>query len=113
MQDYARIYKTLSDLLRMSDEVMCLVKRVITDRGTAFTSNEIEEYCFIKGIQHLIVIAIGVPKINGQVERMNRIIVLLLAKMCDKKPSHKYQYVEKSKQTINNSPSRSTQTHTV
>jgi len=41
-------------------------KRIITDRGTAFSSNAFEDYCTRENIQHLM-IATGVPRGNGQV----------------------------------------------
>lgn len=46
-------------------------RRIISDRGTAFTSNEFREYCKKENIEHVL-ITTGVPRANGQVERMNR-----------------------------------------
>lgn len=46
-------------------------RRIITDRGTAYTSKEFEESCVQLGITH-IKVAVGTPRANGQVERESR-----------------------------------------
>ena len=61
--------------------------RIVTDRGRVFTSQAFEDYCNENKIQHLL-IATGVPR--GQVERMNRLLVPMLAKYCHDKPQKKY-----------------------
>ena len=48
--------------------------RIITDRGTAFTSNEFKRYCVENCVEH-IAVAVGSPRANGQVERSNRTIL--------------------------------------
>ncbi|GFX40275.1 hypothetical protein TNCV_4319081 [Trichonephila clavipes] len=45
--------------------------RIIFDRGSAFTSKLFNDYCDEENIQHLQ-IATGVPRGNGQVERIHR-----------------------------------------
>jgi len=55
-------------------------KRIITDKGTAFTSQEFKDYCEIEEIQHLT-ITTGLPRANGQVERLNRAIIAILSKL--------------------------------
>jgi len=52
----------------------------VSDRGTAFTSLAFEKYCESHNIQHLL-IATGVPRGNGQVERLHKIVVPVLAKL--------------------------------
>lgn len=79
-------------------------QRVITDRGTAFTSKQFDEYCKTQGIQHLL-IATGVPRGNGQVERMHRIIVPMLAKLCVESPGNWYKHVDRVQTTKNNTRS--------
>lgn len=74
---YVWLYPTRSTGV---DEVIeCLKKqavnfgnpyRIVSDRGSAFTSNSFKEYCENENIQHLL-IATGVPRGNGQVERMH------------------------------------------
>lgn len=56
--------------------------RIVSDRGTAFTSNEFKEFSEENNITH-IKVATASPQSNGQVERYNRIIVPLLAKISD------------------------------
>ena len=48
--------------------------RIVTDRGTAFTSKQFEEYCRVNQIQH-IKTAVGSPRANGQVERSNKTVL--------------------------------------
>lgn len=48
--------------------------RIITDRGTAYTSREFEEFCLHLGIAH-VKVAVGTPRANGQVERENRSVL--------------------------------------
>ncbi|GFY43669.1 transposon Tf2-8 polyprotein [Trichonephila inaurata madagascariensis] len=45
--------------------------RIITDRSSAFTSKLFNDYCTEENIQHLQ-IATGIPRGNGQVERIHR-----------------------------------------
>lgn len=47
-------------------------RRFVSDRGTAFTSEEFGSYCEDEGILHQT-IAAGVPRGNGQVERLNNV----------------------------------------
>ncbi|GFT00864.1 hypothetical protein TNCV_4053251 [Trichonephila clavipes] len=48
--------------------------RIISDRGSAFTSKLFKDYCDEENIEHLQ-IAAGVPRGNGQVERIHRTLV--------------------------------------
>lgn len=45
-------------------------RRTISDRSAAFTAKDFEQYCFNEKIEHKL-ITTGVPRGNGQVERMN------------------------------------------
>lgn len=84
-------------------------RRIITDRGTAFTGSEFQEYCQEEGIQH-ITITTGVPRGNSQVERMNSIIISTLTKMCIEEPGHWYKHVSKLQRVINSTYQRSINT---
>ncbi|GFT53013.1 transposon Tf2-8 polyprotein [Trichonephila clavipes] len=53
--------------------------RIISDRGSAFTSKLFNDYCDEENIQHLQ-IATGVPRGNGQVERIHRTLIPVLTK---------------------------------
>lgn len=53
-------------------------KRIITDAGSAFTSNDFKQYIENKGIR-LFTTAVGTPRGNGQVERVNKTVLDALA----------------------------------
>lgn len=48
--------------------------RIISDRGTAFTSHSFKKNCLDNGIKHILN-AVASPRSNGQVERYNRTIL--------------------------------------
>lgn len=54
-----------------------LPTRIVSDRGTAFTSKQFSEYCTTNAIQH-IKNAVRTPRANGQVERVNQMIAMFL-----------------------------------
>jgi len=111
---YVWLYPTRSTGV---DEVLnCLDKqavhfgnpyRIVSDRGTAFTSLAFKEYCESHNIQHLL-IATGVPRGNGQVERLHKIVVPMLAKLSYESPLAWYKYVGRVQQIINSTEPRST-----
>ena len=49
-------------------------RRIVSDRGLAFTSKQFKQFMCDKGIIHVLT-AIATPRANGQVERMNRTIL--------------------------------------
>lgn len=80
--------------------------QIISDRGAAFTSTDFQKYCEDEGILHLK-ITTGLPRANGQIERMNSIIVPVLAKMSMEDPTKWYKYVGKVQQILNSTFNRS------
>lgn len=54
--------------------------RIITDRGTAFTARAFKALCESLSIQH-VKVATATPRANGQVERINKIIVTSLSSL--------------------------------
>ncbi|GFW11451.1 transposon Tf2-6 polyprotein [Trichonephila clavipes] len=54
--------------------------RIITDKGTAFTSKGFREYCENENIQHLS-ITTGIPRGNGQIERIHSSLIPILSKL--------------------------------
>lgn len=67
-------------VLKILDEVSAcfgLPHRIVSDRGTSFTSKDFRQYCTNNIIQHILV-AVRTPRANGQVERMNRTILSML-----------------------------------
>lgn len=81
-------------------------KRIISDRGTAFTSNEFREYCREENIEHGLN-TVGVPRANGQVERINRSLISI-TKLALPKPEEWYKYLDCTQQYLNTVPNRST-----
>lgn len=63
---------------------------IISDRGTAFTSKEFGDYCDDENIKHIL-ITTGLPRANGQVERINRTIIPILAKLSLEDPTKWYR----------------------
>src|SRR5436190_6105096 len=49
----------------------------------------------------------GVPRVNGQIERINRTIIPVLAKMSMDEPTKWYKYVSKLQQVLNSTYQRS------
>lgn len=80
--------------------------KVITDRGSAFTSNAFKEYLETQNISHGL-IATGVPRANGQIERYNRFIVPMVAKLTES-PDRWDQVLHEVEFAVNNSINRST-----
>ncbi|RWS04318.1 hypothetical protein B4U79_11157, partial [Dinothrombium tinctorium] len=62
-------------------EQMWVPDRIVVDRGTAFKNRAFQEYCAEHSIQ-LIFNSTANPRANGQVERVNRVLVPLLASLC-------------------------------
>ena len=81
--------------------------RIISDRGSAFTSKEFEAYCVEENIQH-INITTGIPRANGQIERMHAVLASILAKLAIEDPTKWYKYVGAVQRTMNSTTSRST-----
>ncbi|KMQ83277.1 blastopia polyprotein [Lasius niger] len=81
--------------------------RIITDKGPAFTSNEFEEYCKEENIEH-IPITTGIPRGNGQIERMHETLIPILAKLSIDDPTKWFKYVDAVQMTMNSTISRST-----
>jgi transposase InsO family protein len=83
--------------------------QIISDRGTTFSSKEFQEYCTSEGIKHHL-ITTGLPRANGQVERLNQVIIPILSKLSLDNPSQWYKHVAELQQTINSTYQRSINT---
>jgi len=81
-------------------------KRIISDRGSGFTSKEFEEYCQSEAIEHILTTT-GVPRSNGQVERTNRILIPLLTKLAAPKHCEWYKYLDTAQLYLNTTLHRS------
>lgn len=56
--------------------------RIVSDRGTCFTSSEFREFLLGHNITH-VKVAVASPQANGQVERMNRTLTGILSKLSE------------------------------
>ncbi|GFV30190.1 retrovirus-related Pol polyprotein from transposon 17.6 [Trichonephila clavipes] len=81
--------------------------RIISDRGSAFTSKLFNDYCDEENIQHLQ-IATGVPRGNGQFERIHRTLIPVLTKLLLDDSTKWYKYVDRLQRILNSTISRST-----
>ncbi|GFY20843.1 hypothetical protein TNCV_1120771 [Trichonephila clavipes] len=82
---------------------------LITDRGTTFTSDEFHTYCSEQKItlHHIIT---GLPRANGQVERINRTIIPVLSKMSEDDPTKWFKHVPSLQEVLNSTFQRSINT---
>ncbi|GFY78096.1 transposon Tf2-9 polyprotein [Trichonephila inaurata madagascariensis] len=81
--------------------------RIIPDRGSAFTSKLFNDYCTEENIQHLQ-IATGIPRGNGQVERIHRTLIPVLTKLSLDDSMKWYTYVDRLQRILNSTICRST-----
>lgn len=84
-------------------------RRIVTDKGAAYTSNDFEQYCRDEGIEH-VTITTGIPRGNGQVERLHQVIISVLAKLAINDPDKWYRHVNSVQRCINNTYQRSVAT---
>lgn len=75
--------------------------RLVTDRGSCFTSNKFKKFTQSLGIKHILN-AVSTPRANGQVERYNRTILASLGAMTHNKDSRSWdQYLSDVQLGIN------------
>ncbi|GFU35136.1 transposon Tf2-11 polyprotein [Trichonephila clavipes] len=82
---------------------------LITDRGTTFTSEEFHTYGWEQKIT-LHHITTGLPRANGQVERINRTIIPVLSKMSEDDPTKWFKHVPPLQEVLNSTFQRSINT---
>jgi transposase InsO family protein len=81
--------------------------RIITDRGTAFTSRDFGMYCRENTIEHVLV-AVGAARANGQVERSNRTILTAVKSSIDDDDRNWDETIRGVQWAINNLPNSTT-----
>ncbi|CAG9132567.1 unnamed protein product [Plutella xylostella] len=72
--------------IRALEDIFCTFKapiRLISDRGSCYTSHTFKKFCLDKGVKHVLN-AVASPRSNGQVERYNRTILDSLKALCIK-----------------------------
>ncbi|KAK9752738.1 Integrase core domain [Popillia japonica] len=70
--------KTVIKCLNRFVQDFGLPERIISDRGTAFTSKELEEFCGKNGVVHVLNSSRH-PQANGMVERVHRTIIPMVS----------------------------------
>lgn len=78
----------------------------MSDKGSAFTSHEFAEYCTKENINH-VTVTTGLPRVNGQIEWLNRTIISVLTKLSIDDPIKWYRFVEKFQSILNSTFQRS------
>ncbi|GFW14306.1 transposon Ty3-I Gag-Pol polyprotein [Trichonephila clavipes] len=81
--------------------------KIITDKGSAFTSTEFQNFCQDESIEH-IQITTGVPRGNGQIERIHETIIPVLTKLTIEEPQKWFKHVHRLQHIINSTTTRST-----
>lgn len=83
-------------------------RRLICDRGTAFTSRAMKAFCNETGIQ-LVINSLNLPRANGQVERLNRTILNTLNAIIRDEPEENWcEALAAAQQALNNSVNKVT-----
>lgn len=85
-------------------------KTIVSDRGSCFTSSEFKAFLDENNVKHVLV-ATATPRANGQVERVNRVMGPMLAKISDPlSGKHWYKMLADVEFALNNTSSSSTGT---
>ncbi|GFX41018.1 transposon Tf2-8 polyprotein [Trichonephila clavipes] len=95
------------DKLKLQQKTFGNPKRIITDKGSPFNSKGFDDYCTEEKIQNLQ-ITTGVPRGNGQVERIHRTLIPVLTKLSIDDPTKWYKLVDRLQRILNSTSNRST-----
>ncbi|GBM26401.1 Transposon Tf2-6 polyprotein [Araneus ventricosus] len=95
------------DKLKVQQKTFGNPKRIITDRSSAFTSKAFGDYCTNENIQHFQ-ITTGVPRGNGQVERIHRTLIPVLTKLSIADSTKWFKFVDPLQRILNSTFNRST-----
>lgn len=60
--------------------------QIVSDCGSCFTSNSFKEFNNEHEVKHIL-IATACPRANGQVERFNRVLTPVIAKLVESNPT--------------------------
>lgn len=83
-------------------------KRIISDRGTSFTSKSFQDYLSSLGIKH-VMNAVATPRANGQVERYNRTVLTALTATNYDKPENEWdEHISEIQWGLNNTINKGT-----
>ncbi|XP_055913761.1 uncharacterized protein LOC129947273 [Eupeodes corollae] len=81
--------------------------RIVSDRGSCFTSEDFASFCEKYDIKH-VKIATSSPQSNGQVERINRCLTPMLSKECEIDSGIWVKSLQKVEFALNNTENKST-----
>lgn len=98
--------KEVLDKLALQQQSLGNPRRIISDKGSAFTSDEFKRFCDDERIEHVFTTT-GLPRANGQVERINRCIIPILSKLALNDPSKWFKHVPALQRALNSSFQRS------
>ncbi|GFS80415.1 hypothetical protein TNCV_3448371 [Trichonephila clavipes] len=99
--------KDALDKLILQQTIFGNPSKIITDKGSAFTSTEFQKFCQEESIEH-IQITTGVPRGNGQIERMHETIIPVLTKLTIEEPEKWFKHVHRLQRNMNSTTTRST-----
>jgi len=80
--------------------------KIISDRGSCFRSDAFREFCTQHEIKHIMT-AVGSPQSNGQVERYNRSLTVMLSKLMHEHSQNWNENLNKIQFAVNNTINRS------
>lgn len=86
--------------LRLQQEVFGNPRRIVSDKGAVFTSEDFKSFCVEENIR-FVKTTTGMPRANGQVERINRSIIPVLSKLSLEDPTKWYKFVHSVQQALN------------
>lgn len=102
---------SVKGVLKALDQLIAIFgvpTRIISDRGSAFTSHSFKGFCEEYGTKHVLN-AVATPRANGQCERMNRTVLDSLAATCAGGTEETWdESVKKVQSAINCSTNRTT-----
>ncbi|GFY47036.1 transposon Tf2-6 polyprotein [Trichonephila inaurata madagascariensis] len=94
------------DKLKLLQKTFGNPKR-ITDKGSPFHSKGFDDCCTEENIQNLQITS-GVPRGNGQVERIHRTLIPVLTKLLIDDPTKWYKFVDQLQRVLNSTFNRCT-----
>ncbi|GBM92190.1 Transposon Tf2-8 polyprotein [Araneus ventricosus] len=92
--------------LELQKSVFGNPRRIISDKGSAFNFKEFDDYCSSESIQPLSVTT-GLPRANGQVERLNSTVIAVISKLSKDDPTKWFKFVPKLQRILNSTYQRS------
>ncbi|GFW18652.1 retrovirus-related Pol polyprotein from transposon 17.6 [Trichonephila clavipes] len=99
--------KDALDKLILQQTIFGNPSKIITDKGSAFTSTEFQKFCQDESIERIQITTI-VPRGNGQIKRMHETIIPVLTKLTIEEPEKWFKHVHRLQRIMNSTTTRST-----